>query len=248
MTELKAYACLEPYENTGAIIFAKSNIEARRISADEFHDGDIAGMSVKRAPWADKFGSRYKVPIKDMVEHGWRFECCWSGITIDEYIYDYGVEIYDAETEEGAWDETVKGKEPVGFQEGLCFACQEYADEYYEEQRKRKEFEEEKLKYYRNIVLKNFPDAILVNSENRYGWKEHIYTEKVNGTENRIVQQVRIPFSFPGMKHSASLEVYRNYVNYENQGPIMPAFYCANGDKEAFEAWAKEQKEKYKND
>lgn len=246
MTELKAYACLEPYENTGAVIFAKSNIEARRRSADEFHDSDIAGMSVKRAPWADKYGARHKVPIKDMVAHGWHFECCWSGIRIDEYIYDYGVEVYDEEKDEDVWDETVKGKEPIGFQESLCFACQEYADAYYEDDRKRKMFEEEQLKYYRGLVLKNFPDAILVDSENRYGWREHIYSIKVVGSDLRVVEQVRIPFAFPGMMHSASLEIYRNSVNYEKLGPLFPAFYCANGDKERFQTWAKEQREKYK--
>src|SRR6218665_787596 len=116
MTELKAYDCLEPYENMGAIIFATSDIEARRRSANEFHDGDITGMSVKRAPWADKYQGRQNIPIDVMINHGWHFECCWSGVTIDSELYDYGREVYNRETQEYEMDETLIGKTPVGFQ------------------------------------------------------------------------------------------------------------------------------------
>ena len=103
LSEYKAYACLEPYESTGAIIFARSNIEARRWSANEFHDDDIGGMSVKRAPWADKYGSRGKIPIADMVDHGWNFECMWSGNRIDSDLYENPREKYNEETK--TWEE-----------------------------------------------------------------------------------------------------------------------------------------------
>lgn len=250
MTDLKAYACMEPYENTGAVIFAKSNIEARRWGADEFHDGELAGMIVNRAPWADKYGSRNKVPISVMVDNGWHFECCWSGVTIDSEIYEYGVEIWNPQTNEYEYDETLKGKEPVGFQESIYFACQEYADKWYEYKRLEKEFHEQELKYYRGIVLKNFPDAILMNGEG-YMRRESIgsYDMKSGdfiGHGLRYVNGLHIPFGFPGMKHWAALE-YRQ-PEYGKIGPTCPDFICANGDLEEFKKWSVGQKEKIKND
>lgn len=241
MAELKAYACLEPYESTGAIFFAKSDIEARRNSADEFNDGDITGMSVKRAPWADKYGSGSKIPISDMVDHGWHFECHYSGVTIDSDLYYEGHEIYNDETEEYEYDETCKGKEPVGFQYGPVFACQEYADKFSEDERKRKEFEANWLKFWRDYVLKKLPDAIIINRE-RYGQSEHIYSVKVPNTDMRTVEQVTIAFEFPGMKYNACLEFRRGTYNYSESGPPCPHFVCANGDREEFEKWVETQK------
>src|SRR5690606_20613022 len=116
---------METYEYQGAIIFAKSNIEARRWSANEFNDGELVGMSVKRAPWADKYGSGSKIPAADMVDAGWHFECSYSGARIDSDLYYYGIECYNEETKEYYQDTTCVGKEPVGFQHGPVFACQE---------------------------------------------------------------------------------------------------------------------------
>lgn len=249
-SELKAYACLEPYENTGAIIFAKSNIEARRRSADEFHDGDISGMSVKRAPWADKYGARQNVPIWDMVWHGWHFECCWSGIRIDEDLY-YEYEGYslDEEDEDGneLFYKSFVGKKPVGYQEGLCFASQEYADNWEEYKRIEKEFHEEQLKYYRGIVLKNLPDAVLMDDERYYQCNEHISsrdmkTDNFQGLGPRRLYEVYIPIDFPNRKHWAALEFRQ--PEYGKYGPTKPVFVCANGDLEVFEKWAAEQKVK----
>lgn len=244
MTELKAYACMETYEYTGAVIFAKSNIEARKAAANEFNDNQLGGMSVKRAPWADKYGSRGNIPIDDMIDHGWHFECWCSGLRIDSEIYDYGTDKWNPDTEEYEEDTFLVGKTPVGFQEGPIFACQEYADLYWEEQRKRKEYEEEMLKMYRGMVLARLPDAVLINCDRRYGQGEHIYSEKASDGETRVVEQVTIPFEFPGMKHNASLNVYRHSYNHERIGPLLPHFLCANGDKELFEKWAREQKKR----
>lgn len=252
MTELKAYACLETGEYMGAVIFAKSNIEARRLSANEFNEGEIGGMQVKRAPWADKYGSRSKIPISVMVDHGWHFECCWSGVTIDSDLYQDGHSYYDHITKEYIWDENLIGKEPVGFQDGICFACEEYAEKHWEAKRIEKEFDDEEIKYYRSIVIKNFPDAELLNDEGymRREWisSRDMETSNFLGFGPRYVHEVHIPFSFPGMEHWAALE-FRQPSSYYgmHMGPLKPFFICANGDKEKFEKWTREQKEKYKN-
>lgn len=243
MTELKAYACMETYEYTGAVIFAKSNIEARKAAANEFNDNQLGGMSVKRAPWADKYGSRGNIPIDDMIDHGWHFECWHSGIRLDSELYDYGTEEYNFDTEEYEEDTSFVGKKPVGFQDGPIFACQEYADRHWEEQRKRKGYESEMLKMYRGLVLRRFPDAVLIDGQ-KYGQGEHIYSVLASDGETRVVEQVTIPFEFPGMKYNASLSVYRNHGRTDSIGPVLPQYMCANGDKELFVKWAREQKKR----
>lgn len=84
MTDLKAYSGMEVNsgEWSGAIVFAKSNLEARKMIANEFNEGELGGLQVTRAKWADQYGSRSKVPIEDMIYHNWHFECWWSGIHI----------------------------------------------------------------------------------------------------------------------------------------------------------------------
>lgn len=235
-------------EWTGAVLFAKSNIEARKKAANEFNDGELGGLRITRAPWADEYGSRAKIPVSEMIHHGWHFECCWSGATINEDTYYEGLELYNYETKEYYWDETLKGQKPVGFQEGLVFACQEYADEYYEYKRKEKEYHEEQYEYYKAILLKRLPDAVIID-EDRFGSRMHISsrdmkTSHFEGLGHRYTYQVHIAFDFPGRKYWAALE-YRQPESYK-QGPTEPEFACASGDLEVFEKFAKDQKEKYK--
>jgi hypothetical protein len=250
MSDLKAYSCMETYsgEWSGAIIFAKSNIEARKAAANEFNEGELGGMQVIRAPWADIYAARHLVPISAMVDHGWHFECVWSGCTIDSDLYENGIEFYNKETDEYEWNEVLKGKEPVGFQNGPCFACQEYADKYKEAKIIEKDFNEEQVKIYRDMVVKRLPDAVLIDQDGymRRQWigSRDMKTSDFLGFNSRYISEVHIPFSFPGMKHWAALE-FRQPEHGNKIGPNKPAFVCASGDREMFENWAKEQKEKY---
>lgn len=236
-------------EWTGAILFAKTNLEARKWAANEYNDGELGGMQVTRAPWADEYGSSGKIPVKEMIYHGWHFECYWSGRTIQETLY-YGEDsFYNHETKEWEEDQSFIGKEPVGFQYGPVFACQEYSDLWHESKRLEKEFHEEQLKLYRAMVFKRLPDAVLINSEERYGQREYISSMPIedrgfNTIGKRYVTDVNIPIEFPGMKHWASLE--HRQLDYRYHGPTKPRFICASGDLEVFQAWVDEQKEKYK--
>lgn len=245
MTELKAYSCMETYsgEWKGAIIFAKTNLQARKWAANEFNDGELGGLQVTRAPWADKYGSRSKVPAWDMIEHGWHFECYHSSVIINSDTYYDGVEIYDSETETYIHDPETINQFAVGFQDGPIFACQKYHDEYYEEKRKKKEFEEESVKPYREIVLKRLPDAVLIDSDAKFGSREYIYSISSDKEKDiRVVEEISIPFEFPGQKHWAALKLRREPDTYQTIGPMKPYFVCASADLEAFYAWEDKQK------
>src|SRR4051812_28465441 len=88
MTSL-AYAVTETYENTGRIVFADRPIDARKIGAGEFNDGQLGGLSVRRAPWADRFGTARALPARVCIDEGWHFECSGCGATIDsDWLYE----------------------------------------------------------------------------------------------------------------------------------------------------------------
>lgn len=239
MPDKKAYACLEPYENTGAVIFATSNIEARRVSANEFHDGELGGMSVKRAPWADKYESRHNIPISVMVDNGWHFECTYSGLTIDSDLYDYPRSVQD---DKGNWidDDFLVGKEPVGYQDTRCFACAEYEELFNIQENKRKAFEAEQVEFYKNYILEKLPEATIID-EDGYNNGIHVYSVSSNHSDARVIQQLSIPFSFPGMKHWACMKLDMGYYNAP-KGPTQPIFTCANDDHEEFLKWIEKQK------
>jgi len=238
LSELKAYACTEPEEHTGGVIFAKSNIEARKWAAREWNDGELAGMSVKRAPWADKYGSDNNVPISVMVDNGWHFECAWSGLRIDSDLYNEPQAVKNEET--GKWedDNFLIGKEPVGFQNDLLFACQEYRDLYKKEQQRRKEYEEEMKSLYRGYVLSKLPEAVLVDSK-EFGKGEYIWAQFWEGIY--YVTHATIPFEFPGMKHWAAFKIEQKYGR--EIGPFAAKFTCAQADYDEFVKWIEIQKE-----
>lgn len=85
---IKAFAVTEHDENTGAIIFAKHAIVARRLGANEYAGGELSYVSCRRAPWADAYAGR-PIPARVMIANGWHFECSECDQRIDEdYLYD----------------------------------------------------------------------------------------------------------------------------------------------------------------
>lgn len=90
---LKAYSVQEEDENIGGIVFAKSNVEARRRGSSMFGDGDFNWGRATRAPGFDRYAPG-PVPFVAMFESGWWQEChgCGCRIAQDEYD-DEGGEI-----------------------------------------------------------------------------------------------------------------------------------------------------------
>lgn len=78
-TSLKAYIVTEPEENIGGVIYATSDIEARRRGADEYSDGELGGMSCRRAPELDdKRGDKRAITLH-LLAMGWWFESAAIG-------------------------------------------------------------------------------------------------------------------------------------------------------------------------
>jgi hypothetical protein len=89
---MKAYAVTDSYEGGGDIYYAVHAITARRAGADEYSEGNLSGVTCKRAHWADEFAPG-PCPKLVMIDHGWSFEChgCYSRLSCD------GVEEHDSD-------------------------------------------------------------------------------------------------------------------------------------------------------
>jgi hypothetical protein len=214
--DLKAFAVTEHDENTGAVIFAKHDIVARRIGADEYADGELSYVSCRRAPWADAYADK-AVPARVMIAHGWHFECSECGSRIDEdYLFDNRLPVDCV----------------VGTQHSHVFCCSKCARRWYSMKRRRKAEELRAIEAFKAVVRKRFPDAEFCDEEDQFRG-HHAYVTPERGGWNW--QQVIVAFRFPGMKHGPA---HFRMDSRHKPGPHLASYTCCNGDKEAFEAYA----------
>lgn len=255
---LKAYSVCEREEGTGSIFFARHAISARRAGANEHSDGELYGVRCNRAPWADQFAETGIVPVSVMVENGWFFECHGCGVRINEDLPNWQDRAEPGDTfrdmlraarEYRSWTPA----DVVGTQHSAVFcnaACQE-AHIAYETERERRQ--DRAIAAFKQIVLKRLPDAVILPdvqdpSLPSYRRHHHAYATK-SGKGRWRVEQIIVGFEFPGMKIApASLEYRQDrssrMINGEkSREHRMPGFLCCAGDKEAFEAWAAQQKQ-----
>lgn len=70
----KAYKVLETTEDTGGIVYAKTNGQARRLGCETFGDGDFSGWTCHRAP---EFDHLYPVgpDLVELFHAGWFMDC-----------------------------------------------------------------------------------------------------------------------------------------------------------------------------
>ena len=218
----KAYAIHEEYENTGGIVFAHHAVVARRIGAGEYADGEFDQVSCRRASWADCYADTGKVPVAAMVDNGWYFDCFGCGRRIDLDLYD----------EPGY--ESWSPHDIIGYQHTAAFCRQGCKDDHEAHEAERKRRQQRVIERFGRIVLRKFPDAILTDGEG-YRAKARAYA---NHTKGRwIIEQVRVPFTYPGMQYGPGSLDYDRYP-HNRTVKAKPHFTCAGGDVAAFEAWA----------
>jgi len=209
---LKAYAVLEEFENTGGIVYAKSAIEARRIGANEYADGDFSAVSCKRAPWADRYIGK-GLPIHIMVENGWHFDCQGCGRRIDS---DY------------LWETDRQPEDIVGHQHSACYCDAVCEARETLDRAERKRLENRWLRRFAKIVKRRFPDAAPTH--------RHAYCERDANGRLRI-GQVSVEFDFPGRQYSLAQLRWDRDSSWKADSR-KPSWSCSSGDREAFEAYA----------
>lgn len=218
---MKAFSVQETDECTGAIVFANSNIEARKWGAHEYNDGELGGLSCRRVPWADRYQDK-GIPAREMIAHGWWFECGQCGHTINEdWLCDNHLPI------DGV----------IGTQHSNVFCGKRCAKRFYSLERRRKAQERIAIDELKTVVRKRFGDVEFDDTPARF----HGHHARVVSSEHGWIRSyVFVDFKFPGMKIGpASCRVDVDHVGWCRFGPPKIEYLCCSGDREAFEAWAR---------
>lgn len=83
-------------ESPTMIYFMVSDIVARRAFAEEYNDGELGGINVKREPSLDRYENENKIPFWRLICMGWWTECddCGKRISEDD-LNDRGLDPTD---------------------------------------------------------------------------------------------------------------------------------------------------------
>lgn len=224
---LKAYAVLEHDERTGGIIFAHHAIVARRWGANEWGDGELTSVSCNRMPGLDRFAEAGRVPASVLVEAGWHFEC-WCGARVDD----------DSLAGRG-----LPASGVIGFSDGMVFCCEACLLRFYRERSQRRRFERRVIERLQRFVAERLPGVAFGGIKA----KQHVYAERSGRL--LLLREAHISFAFPGMAIGPAQFVLRQPERHfrdrrEPFGPPTAAFWCCNGDRAAFEAFAAEHRAK----
>lgn len=238
MTELKAFTVNEPMEYTGGIVFAKSNIVARRLGANEYNDGEITGMSVRRAPWADSYLGQ-PIPASLLIAHGWHFECSGCGIRIVDDLYNW--------QDRCGVDDTLRdmlaiarryrkwsSDSVIGTQRSAVFCDQQCKDAHDAYRAECKAKEARAIEAFKAKILRRFPDAELIYDPDML--RPHAYATTHAG--RIVVRQVVVEFTLPGLQYGPASLRWEHKTRSQYRRPEKPYYSCCNGDREAFEAYA----------
>jgi len=185
MSDMVAFLVQETDEWTGDIIFARSPIEARRYGAQEFNDGELGGMSVKRARWADQFAGK-GVPARELIARGWHFEGCPScGVRLEESaLYDAGKRVDDV----------------VGTTGGLAYCCARCRWREMKRARRLKAEGQRAIDALKAVVAARFPGAQFCDKP-RDGHRWHHHAHVVEGRRGGYHWlAVMVALAFPGMR------------------------------------------------
>jgi hypothetical protein len=216
----KAYSVTDPdpYEAGSCIVFANTDIEARKRGADVLNLDEIGGLKCKREPWADQYEAENKIPATEMLAHGWALMCrgCEQLMEDGGYVTRYG--------DDG--EETEIDINPTGTQH-YCFCTPECEASEREYRARCKRGERRFLAALIREAHRKFPGIAIQESGHHCYFDHHSKSNRC-----RAICFV-VDFTFPGSKYRAS---YRYDLGYEaTKG--KRSLLVANGDKDAWVAF-----------
>ncbi|MEO1221607.1 MAG: hypothetical protein AAFY42_09715, partial [Pseudomonadota bacterium] len=121
----------------------------------------------------------------------------------------------------------------VGTQHSIPFFSPVEEAEYNLDRARRDHIAKRWERRFRRIIKHRFPDAVLLPAK-RFNSSAGYAHDKLR------LHHLSVKFEFPGMKHGPASLSY----NWRTTHGRKLAFYCSNGDRETFEAWSVEQKER----
>lgn len=215
----------DPYEPAGCVVFAPSDIVARRKAASELDCDEISGLSCRRAPWADEFEATRVIPATLMLANGWYLICAGCEQTISE---DCTVTRYDDDGEE--YEEDVN---PVGTQH--CVYCTPECQKRDKDERARRKRGERRFwSALAREALRKMPGITIDPDNTESGSSRHhrYFGNHTKSNRDRAICFV-VGFHFPGSKYGGS---YRYDLDYEATKGTRQVL-IANGDMEAWETF-----------
>ena len=222
----KAYLFRDGYnDGESVIVFAADEAEAQRKGAAELDlsidDGEV--YDCERRPEFDSFADRGFVPAEELIAAGWWFECLGCGHQVNSDM--------EGEDEDGE----PYPLNPVYEDHGVWCTPECKAREL-EDRRIRKEMQAAAIEDFKRRIHRRFPGVQLIEN---HSLTPHAYVTSENGVYS--LKHVSVAFSFPGQKHGpASLRWdFSIGSGRDPYGPRPPEWFCCNGDREAFEAFAR---------
>lgn len=211
------------------VVFAVTAVEARRVGAQQL-DTDFEDVeSCRRAPEFDRYVDMNRVPNEVLFEHGWWFECWGCEQRISDSLV--GEWRYEGISREINLKPVFKGDTVY-----CCPACKARDEKY---KRIRREAEASAIAYFKQRLLKRFPDAKILNND------EHGPLRQLAHVDHQGIRQVVITFEIPGITTAPAQLRYELLTAYreKSHGPSAPRIYCIDADAEVFQEYAKRHSE-----
>lgn len=223
---MPAYAIndYDSYEPRGVVLFAASNIEARRKGVSALDLDEIGGLSCCRAPWADEFEAARSIPASVMIENGWQLSCCGcdqmisDGGTVTRWVGDDEIEI---------------DVDPVGTQQA-AFCTPECRDREMWRRAWAKRGERRCFEVLKRELLRKHPCVTIEPekpaTENWCGHHHRYFGLHSKSKRGRALCFV-VKFTFPGAKYGGSYRYDLGYDDLRGKRQVLVA-------KHDTDAWA----------
>ena len=234
--DLKAYTAVEECsgDNAGTVVFAKSNVHARRHAANELNDGEFSGLTVRREPCLDQYTSKYEIPTQVMIDLMWWTTCTNCGRELrEELYYDNGYD-YDDE-DEGA--RSLYKKTPAGtfFDNPFCDDVCEHEHAKFCEL--KLEITHRETARLQGIVETYFKDVTFFDNSAEYFKRPYVWLRRY--TDPPTVKESKITFQVAGAKYPSSLGFREEDLSGDEQTAREHKghrFYLNLNDREALYA------------
>lgn len=252
------------------VVFERHAITAKRRFADElgYHLSDI---TCRRMPAWDHFAAQGYVPALARIDAGWRYECMGCGTDIDDAFIgtrarsEDGYEEWLLDREYGP-DLTRAVMAPIEPKPEHVWCCQQCYDDDMRARAKRRRWEERVHAWLVRRLRRRLPDAVphplpdaapgdcsvWGRGEDQsyvyvragklvYHRDRHLRDLQSHWIRSHEVKEARLGFTWPGAQYGPAM--FRIVDNRPIGKKRSAQFYVANGDREAFEAWADAQRQ-----
>lgn len=218
-------------EPSGVVLFAKSNIEARRRGAAELNCDEIGGLSCVRAPWADEYETTGIVPAAVMLANGWSLSC--GGC--DQMIHEGSTVTRWVENDDGEEEEVEIDVDPVGSQHS-AFCTPECRDRELWRRAWMKRGDRRCFEVFKRELLRKHPGVTVEPdkpADERWSGHHHRYFGRHSKSKRGRAICFVVKFTFPGAKYGGSYRYDLGYEDAKGKRDVL----IANADVEAWRAF-----------